>query len=69
VSLPGGSSEEFYATIAERFTDVTEVDIVTAARKFFATHEDALTTSSYSTNSGLRASGAVAFPVTTAHSA
>lgn len=65
VSFAGGSSEEFSATIAERFTDVTEVDIVTAARKFFATHEDAYDYLVIFNNLGIAASsGAVAYEVT-----
>jgi len=65
VSFAGGSSEEFSATIAERFTNVTEVDIVTAARKFFSTHEDAYDYLVIFNNLGIAASsGAVAYEVT-----
>jgi uncharacterized protein (TIGR03437 family) len=41
VSFVSGSSQEFSATIAERFGRDNEVDVVTAAQKFYATHEDA----------------------------
>ncbi|MCE5310157.1 MAG: hypothetical protein LLG20_21185, partial [Acidobacteriales bacterium] len=65
VSFAGGSVEEFSATIAERFTNVTEVDIVTAARKFFAAHEDAYDYLVIFNNLGIAASsGAVAYEVT-----
>ena len=41
VAFVSGSSQEFSATIAERFGRDNEVDVVTAAQKFYATHEDA----------------------------
>jgi uncharacterized protein (TIGR03437 family) len=65
VSFAGGSSEEFSSTVAERYTNVTEIDIVTAARKFFETHEDAYDYLVFFNNLGIPAStGAVAYEVT-----
>ena len=65
VSFAAGSAEEFSSTVAERYTDVTEVDIVTAARKFFETHEDAYDYLVIFNNLGVPAStGAVAYEVT-----
>ncbi len=65
VSFAGGSSEEYSYTIAERYTNVTEVDIVTAARKFFEAHEDAYDYLVIFNNLDIAASsGAVAYEVT-----
>jgi len=65
VSFASGSSEEFSATVAERFTNLPEIDIVTAARKFFQTHEDAYDYLVIFNNLGIPASsGAVAYEVT-----
>jgi len=41
LSLLDGSSQEFSATIAERFGSDKEIDIVTAVQKFYEAHEDA----------------------------
>jgi uncharacterized protein (TIGR03437 family) len=65
VSFSTGSSDEFSATIAELYTNVTEVDIVTAARKFFETHEDAYDYLVIFNNLDVpAATGAVAYEVT-----
>ena len=40
LSFLEGSSAEFTAAVAERFTRTVEVDIVTAAQKFYQTHDD-----------------------------
>lgn len=41
VSFLTGGGEEFSAAVAERFGGATEVDFVTAAQKFYETHDDA----------------------------
>jgi len=41
VSFADGSSDEYASTIAERFSSNIEIDVVTAAQKFYETHEDA----------------------------
>ena len=65
LSFVEGSSAEFSAAIAERFTQVQEVDIVTAAQKFYQTHEDAYDYLVLFNSLGIPASdGAVAYEVT-----
>jgi len=41
VTFLAASSQEYSATVAERFGRDNEIDLVTAAQKFYATHEDA----------------------------
>jgi len=41
VTFLQGSSQEYTGTVAERFGRANEIDVVTAAQKFYATHEDA----------------------------
>lgn len=41
LSFSGGSGAEFSSTVAERFGGTNEIDIETAAQKFYRTHEDA----------------------------
>jgi uncharacterized protein (TIGR03437 family) len=41
VSFAGGSSAEYASTVAERFGGDNEIDIETAAQKFYEAHEDA----------------------------
>jgi uncharacterized protein (TIGR03437 family) len=41
VSFATGASGEYTSTIAERFTGALEIDVTTAAQKFYETHEDA----------------------------
>ncbi len=65
ISFLAGSSQEFPAAVAERFTSVEEIDIVLAAQRFYETHEDAYDYLVIFNNLGIAASpGAVAFEVT-----
>jgi uncharacterized protein (TIGR03437 family) len=65
VSLASGSGEEYSSTIAERFSSVLELDIVTAAQKFYETHEDAYDFLVFYNNLGIDASNtAVAYEIT-----
>ena len=65
VSLLGGSSRDFTAAIAERFSGSDEVDIFTAAQKFYLNHEDAYDYLVLYNATGVAASsGAVAYEVT-----
>ncbi|MBM3744650.1 MAG: hypothetical protein FJW34_02500 [Acidobacteria bacterium] len=41
VSFLQGGSQEYSATVAERFGRANEIDVVTAAQQFYAAHEDA----------------------------
>ncbi len=63
--LLGGLDEEFSGAIAERFTNSEQVDIVTAAQKFYETHEDSYDYLAIFNALGLPAdSGVVAYEVT-----
>jgi uncharacterized protein (TIGR03437 family) len=67
VSFLAGSSAEYSAAVAERFTDTQEVDIATAAQKFYETHDDAYDYLVFYNSRDLNIaaeSGAVAFEVT-----
>ncbi len=62
VSFVAGSSAQFTGAIAERFTDIEEIDTVFAAQKFYETHEDAYDYLVFYNNLGVSAAtGAVAF--------
>jgi uncharacterized protein (TIGR03437 family) len=66
ISLLDSTSQEFSAAVAERFSNSNNVDIATAAQKFFATHDDAYDYLVIYNTAGVRASsGAVAYEVTT----
>ena len=41
VTFLQGGSQEYSGTVAERFGRANEIDVVTAAQKFYTTHEDA----------------------------
>ncbi len=65
VSFVAGSSQEYSSTIAERFGNTEEVDIVVAAQKFYETHEDAYDYLVIFNNRNVQAAnGAVAYEVT-----
>ena len=65
VSFTGGSSADFNGAIAERFSNLEEIDTVFAAQKFFETHEDVYDYLVFYNNLGIgAASGAVAFEST-----
>jgi uncharacterized protein (TIGR03437 family) len=65
VSFVAGSSRDFSAAIAERFSGTDEVDIFTAAQKFYLNHEDAYDYLVLYNAMGIDASsGAVAYEVT-----
>ena len=66
VSFADGSTEEYGATIAERFQGtISEIDLVVAAQKYYETHEDAYDYLVFFNNLGIPASeGAVAFEIT-----
>jgi uncharacterized protein (TIGR03437 family) len=65
VSFVAGSSDEFSATVAERFGGSQEIDIVAAAQKFYQTHGDAYDYLVIFNNMGIAAaSGAIAYEVT-----
>lgn len=64
-----GSAGEFDGPIAERFTNTEEVDTVTAAQRFYESHDDAYDYLVFFNALGLpAASGAVAFEVTVRNS-
>ena len=65
VSLAASSGQSFEAAIAERFTTVEELDTVTAAQRFYETHEDAYDYLVFYNAVGVSAgSGVVAYEVT-----
>ncbi len=65
VSFVDGGSEEYTGTIAERFATLREVDIYSAALKFYETHEDAYDYLVFFNNMGVAAAqGALAYEVT-----
>ena len=65
VSFAGGSTAVYTSTVAERFTANLEIDVVTAAQKFYENHDDAYDYLVFINNLGIRASdGAVAYEST-----
>ncbi|MEX2261544.1 MAG: hypothetical protein WD696_06315 [Bryobacteraceae bacterium] len=65
VSFLSGSASEYASTIAERFGGLNEVDVTTAAQKFFEAHDDAYDFLIFYNNLAIQASsGAVAFEIT-----
>ena len=65
VSFAGGSDVEYSSTVAERFSGDVEIDVVTAAQKFYETHEDAYDYLVFFNNLGIDAGGtAVAYEMT-----
>ncbi len=64
-----GSASEFSGTVAEVFTGVDEVDVASAAQKFYATHDDAYDYLMFYNASGVNAKPtAVAYEVTVRNS-
>jgi uncharacterized protein (TIGR03437 family) len=55
VTFVSGSSQEFSSSIAERFGRANEVDVITAAQKFYATHDDAYDYLVFFNNLGIEA--------------
>lgn len=65
VSFDGADSGEFSGTIAERFSNLQEVDIFATGLKFYETHEDAYDYLVLFNNMGVAAApGALAYEVT-----
>ena len=65
VSLVASSGQSFAAAVAERFSNREELDTVTAAQRFFGTHEDAYDYLVFYNALGVSAgNGVVAFEVT-----
>lgn len=65
VSFSAGSAEEFSGAVAERFTNIRELDIVLTAQKFYETHDDGYDYLVMFNNLGISAApGAVAFEIT-----
>ena len=65
VSFTSGSPANFNGAIAERFSNLEEIDTVFAAQKFFETHEDVYDYLVFYNNIGIAAApGAVAFEST-----
>ena len=65
ISFTAGSSQEFTAAVGERFSGTDSIDIVTAAQKFYQTHEDAYDYLAIYNVDGLQAApGALAYEVT-----
>ncbi|MBI4874155.1 MAG: hypothetical protein HY822_05935 [Acidobacteria bacterium] len=65
VSFSEGSGEEYSSTLAERFASSVELDVVTAAQKFYQTHEDAYDYLVFFNNLGIDAGdSAVAYELT-----
>ncbi|HET8547187.1 MAG TPA: hypothetical protein VFL57_04245 [Bryobacteraceae bacterium] len=65
VSFLSGSSRDYSAAVAERFSASEEIDIFTAAQKFYLNHEDAYDYLVLYNTVGIEAaSGAVAYEVT-----
>ena len=68
VTFANGSQAQYAGAVAERFTDVEEVDTVFAAQKFYETHDDAYDYLVFYNNLGVQAApSAVAFE-TSVHS-
>jgi uncharacterized protein (TIGR03437 family) len=65
IPLASGSADEFSGTVADRFSNSDAVDIVTAAQKFYETHDDAYDYLVFFNTVGVPAAeGAVAYEVT-----
>ncbi len=65
VSFRDGSSAEYGGTVAQRFADQAEVDVYTAALKFYETHEDAYDYLVFFNTAGVvAAQGALAYEMT-----
>ena len=65
VSFIEGSPDEFSGTVAERFTEVDEVDVILASQKFFEEHEDAYDYLVFYNNMGIGSGeGTVAYEIT-----
>lgn len=65
LSFAAGSTQEFAAAVAERFSGSDAVDIVTAAQKFYQTHDDAYDYLVIFNAEGIGAApGAIAYEVT-----
>jgi uncharacterized protein (TIGR03437 family) len=65
IPLASGSADEFSGTVADRFSNSDAVDIVTAAQKFYETHDDAYDYLVFFNSVGVPAAeGAVAYEVT-----
>jgi uncharacterized protein (TIGR03437 family) len=65
VSFAGDASGEYSSTVAERFGGTEEIDIVTAAQKFYQTHDDAYDYLVFYNNLGINAcAGSVACETT-----
>jgi uncharacterized protein (TIGR03437 family) len=65
VSFSGGQSSEYTSSFAERFSGLEEIDIFTAAQKFYLNHEDAYDYLVIYNTLGVSAGdGAVAFETT-----
>ena len=70
VSFFNDASAEYPAAVAERFGNAQEIDIVTAAQKFYETHEDAYDYLVIYNNMGIGAmAGALAYEATVRSSA
>src|ERR1019366_583815 len=70
VSFFNDASAEYPAAVAERFGNTQEIDIVTAAQKFYETHEDAYDYLVIYNNMGIGAmAGALAYEATVRSSA
>jgi hypothetical protein len=60
-----GAGGEYSGTVAERFTDLREIDIYAAAARFYRTHEDAYDYLVFYNNMGVAAApGALAYEAT-----
>jgi uncharacterized protein (TIGR03437 family) len=65
ISFLNGSSQEFSSTVAERFGRYNEVDVVSAAQKFYAAHDDGYDYLVFFNNMGIDAAeGAVSWELT-----
>lgn len=65
VSFTAGSGSEFSSTVAERFGDTEEVDVILAGQKFYEQHEDAYDYIVIFNNRNIpAAAGAVAWEIT-----
>ncbi|MCC6585614.1 MAG: hypothetical protein IT168_02745 [Bryobacterales bacterium] len=63
IPLSTPSERQFTGALLERFTDVEELDIVTAAQKFYETHEDSYDYLVFYNNLGISADSAVAYEI------
>jgi uncharacterized protein (TIGR03437 family) len=65
VNFAGTASGEYEGMVAERFGDSQEVDLVSAAQKFYETHEDAYDYIAFFNNTGVQPGpGVLAFETT-----